>query len=81
MPEEAEQPIILESAHGHGVSDDAILHALRFPIPHLRQADSMVMFVGPDKRGSLIEVGVVLWWGGEIAVAHALRPARIKYLR
>ena len=31
--------------------------------------------------GVLIEVGVVTWWGGELAIAHAMRPARAKYLR
>mgnify|MGYP003510253448 FL=1 len=41
----------------------------------------MVMFIGPDQTGVLIEVGVVTWWGGELAIAHAMRPARAKYLR
>lgn len=48
---------------------------------HVRQADDMVMFIGPDRAGTLIEVGVVIWWGGELAIAHAYRPARAKYLR
>lgn len=42
----------------------------------------MVMFIGPDASGSeLVEVGVVIWWGGELAIAHAMRPARDKYRR
>jgi len=28
-----------------------------------------------------MEVGLVLWWGGEMAIAHAMKPARAKYLR
>lgn len=41
-----------------------------------------MMLIGPDRSGnSLIEVGVVIWWGGELAIAHAMSPARSKYLR
>ena len=50
--EEIEQPIILESAHRHGVSEEDVLHALRFAIHHVRQDDDMVMFVGPDASGN-----------------------------
>lgn len=81
MPEQRDEPIVLESAHRHGVSDEDMLHALRFAIRHITQADDMVMFIGPDPAGSLLEVGVVIWWGGELAIAHAMRPARTKYLR
>ncbi|MCR6688428.1 hypothetical protein [Cellulomonas sp.] len=64
------------------MSEDDMLHALRFAIAHVRQDDDMVMFIGPDTSGAqLVEVGVVIWWGGELAIAHALRPARNKYLR
>jgi hypothetical protein len=80
--EEIEQPIILESAHCHGVSEEDMLHALRIAIHHVRQDDNMVMFVGPDTSGNeLVEVGVVIWWGGQLAIAHAMRPARDKYRR
>jgi len=73
-------PIILDSAHRHGVPDDAMLHALRFPVRHFVQDDSMTMFIGADETGILIEVGVIEWHG-VIAIAHAMRPARSKYLR
>lgn len=58
-----------------------MIHALRFLTHHVSQSDDMVMFIRPDTTGSLIEVGVVTWWGGELATAHALRPARTRYLR
>lgn len=74
------EPIILDSAHRHGVTDEAMLHALRFPVRHFVQDDSMTMFIGPDGSGTLIEVGVVEWHG-VIAIVHAMRPARSKYLR
>lgn len=57
-----------------------MLHALRFPIRHFVQDDSMTMFIGPDEAGVLVEVGVVEWHG-TIAIAHATRPARSRYLR
>lgn len=73
--------MILKSAHRHGVSEPDMLHALRFALHHVRQDDEMVMFIGPDRAGVLLEVGVVIWWGGELAIVHAMRPARPKYLR
>jgi hypothetical protein len=75
------EPIILLSAHRHGVAEPDMLHALRLAIASVRQAEDMVMFIGPDRTGALIEVGVVTWWGGELAIAHAMSPARTKYLR
>ncbi|HHU11524.1 MAG TPA: hypothetical protein GXZ60_16155 [Intrasporangiaceae bacterium] len=74
------EPIILDSAHRHGVSDAAILHALRFPVRHFVQDDAMTMFIGPDEIGILVEVGVIEWHGA-VAIVHAMRPARSKYLR
>ena len=74
------EPVILESAHRHQVSEDDMLHALRYHMRQIVQDDSMAMFIGPDRAGTLIEVGVVQWHG-IIAIAHAMRPARAKYLR
>lgn len=74
------EPIILESAHRHGVKDEQMLHALRFPVRHFVQDDAMVMFIGPDETGTLLEVGLIEWHG-VLAIAHAMRPARSKYLR
>jgi len=73
-------PIILDSAYRHGVSDAAMLHALRFPVRHFVQDDAMTMFIGPDGTGTPVEVGVIEWHG-VIAIAYAMRPARPKYLR
>lgn len=73
-------PIILDSAHRHGVTDAAMLHALRYPVRHFAQDDAMTMFIGPDETGTLVEVGVIEWHG-VIAIAHAMRPARSEYLR
>lgn len=78
--EEVEEPVIVESAHRHGVAEEDMLHALRFAIVHVRQDDDMVMFIGPDRAGNLVEVGVVTWHG-ILAIVHAMSPAREKYLK
>lgn len=57
-----------------------MLHALRFSVRHFVQDDSMSMFIGPDESGVLVEVGVIEWHG-VLAIAHAIRAARPKYLR
>ncbi|MFT3874647.1 MAG: hypothetical protein QM714_18695 [Nocardioides sp.] len=79
-PDEVEEPVIVESAHRHGLADADMLHALRFAIVDVRQDDDMVMFIGPDRAGNLIEVGVVTWHG-ILAIVHAMSPAREKYLK
>ena len=71
--EEIEERVIVESAHRHGVAEVDMLHALRFAIAHVRQDDDMVMFIGPDQAGNLIEVGVVTWHG-LLAIVHAIAP-------
>ncbi|GAA1318613.1 hypothetical protein ACFSWE_07135 [Leucobacter albus] len=74
------KPIVIDSAHRHGVTESAMLHALRFAVHYFVQNDSMTMFIGPDETGVFVEVGVIEWHG-VIAIAHATRPARTKYLR
>lgn len=64
MVDEPEEPIVLESAHRHGVTDSDMLHALRFAVYHVSQADNMVMFIGPDAAGTLIELRSGSWSGG-----------------
>jgi hypothetical protein len=74
-----DEPIILSTANRHGVQDADILHALAHTTHTVVQDDDMTVFVGPDRQGVLIEVGVVEWYG-VLAVPHAMRPARDNYL-
>lgn len=68
------------SARKHGVSDDDMLHALRNHWRAFETDDRAVtMFIGPDRTGTPIEVGVVADRDGT-AVIHAL-IARPKFLR
>lgn len=76
----AGEPVIVESAHRHGVAEADMLHALRFAVAHACQDDDMVMFIGLDRAGILIEVGVVTWLG-ILAIVHAMSPARERYLK
>jgi len=78
--EAIEEPVIVESAHRPGVAEADTLHVLRFAIAHVHQDDDMVMFIGPDRAGNLIEVGVVTWHG-ILAIAQAMSPAGEKCLK
>ena len=71
-------PVILESARKHGISDDDMLHAYRNPI-RVYVLDDLVMLIGGDDAGRLLEVGVVQAEGVEFIV-HAM-PARERFLR
>lgn len=67
------------SARRHGVHDDDMLHAYR----HHRRAfatddPSVTMFIGPDRTGAPLEVGVVVDDDGE-AIIHCM-SARDKFL-
>lgn len=71
-------PVIVASARRHGVEDDDMLHAYRNPVRVFR-LDDLVMLIGADRTGRLVEVGVVSAEGIELIV-HAM-PAREKFLR
>jgi hypothetical protein len=71
-------PVILDSARKHGLSDDDILHAYRNPIRAF-DVDDLTMLIGPDHAARLLEIGVVTAEGIEFIV-HAM-PARDKFLR
>jgi hypothetical protein len=71
-------PVILDSARKHGLSDDDILHAYRNPI-RVFEVDDLTMLIGPDHAARLLEIGVVSAEGIEFIV-HAML-ARDKFLR
>ena len=71
-------PVILASARKHRVNDLDMLHAYRNPI-RVFQRDDLVMLIGADEAGRLLEVGVVAGEGVEFIV-HAM-PARPRFLR
>lgn len=72
-------PTIAESARKHGIGDDDILHAFDHPIRVEELDEGLLMFVGPERAGRLLEIGVVAASDGPVIV-HAME-ARPKYLR
>ncbi len=71
-------PVIVASARKHGISDNDMLHAYRNPI-RVFQTDDLVMLIGGDESGRMLEIGVTAAEGIEFIV-HAM-PARDKFLR
>lgn len=71
-------PVIVATARKHGVSDDDMLHAYRNPI-RVFGLDDLIMLIGADEAGRLLEIGVATGEGVEFIV-HAM-PARPRFLR
>ena len=71
-------PVILNSARKHGIEDEDMLHAYRYPIRVFDLGD-VAMLIGPDRDGRMLEVGVARADGVDVVV-HAMR-ARPKFLR
>lgn len=71
-------PVILTSARTHGIHDSDMLHAYHHPIRLFAMDDDLVMVVGADPTGRLLEVGVASAEGVEFIV-HAM-PARKRFL-
>jgi hypothetical protein len=74
------EPVIASSARGHGVDDEDILHAYRNATDAWALDEGLVMLVGPDQSGGLLEVGVVRSDDGTPIIVHAMK-ARSKFLR
>ena len=72
-------PLIIESARRHGIADADITHCVDNPILVEDLDDSLVMLIGPDRTGRLLEVGIVVGDTGPVVV-HAME-ARHKYRR
>ena len=67
---------IWSTAHRHHVDDEDIRHALRNWVRVDDGQDDVTLFLGPDRAGNLIEVGVLDTDDGPVTI-HALRPARL----
>jgi hypothetical protein len=70
-------PVILQSARKHQITQDDMLHAYRHPI-RVFDLDDLTMLVGADTAGRMLEIGVAQSEGLEFIV-HAM-PARAKFL-
>lgn len=76
----AAELVILDSARKRGYADHDLLHAVAHPLYRFAQDDGMTMHIGPDGAGNLMEVGTIVLRDGRTAIAHAMRPARPKFL-
>ena len=74
-------PAVLRSARRHGISDEDMLHAYRNPMRAFRDEDdeNFIMYIGDNRSGQPLEVGVVTDEDGGETVVHAM-PARRRYL-
>jgi hypothetical protein len=70
---------VLQSAARHGVAEEDALHAWAFAVDASTVDAGMVMYIGPDRAGNLLEVGVVEWHD-EFALVHAM-PERPRFVR
>lgn len=69
---------MLASARKHGIQDEDMLHACRHPVRVFEVGD-LVMLIGGDRSGRLLEVGLAEAEGIEFIV-HAM-PARSTLVR
>jgi hypothetical protein len=67
------------SARRHGVADDDMVRAYEYAIRVL-DLEGMVMYVGADRSGRILEVGVVRDEENRPVIVHAM-PARRRFLR
>lgn len=74
------EPVIASSARRHGVDDRDMLHAYRNAIDAWALDEGLVMLVGPDRSGALLEIGMVRSDDGTAVIVHAMK-ARPKFLR
>jgi len=72
------QFVFAKSAYKHGIADQAMTHALRNPV-RILELDDLIMVVGADDSGRLLEIGVVRN-EETTTIVHAM-PARQKFLR
>ncbi|MGB3676845.1 MAG: hypothetical protein WA988_20640 [Candidatus Nanopelagicales bacterium] len=72
--------VVASTALKHGCVHADIEHAFRNPIRVFPQGDGLVMLVGGDASGKLLEVGYMISADGAAVIIHAM-PARAKFLK
>lgn len=66
------QARILDSARKHGITDAAIKHALKLPYRIIELESPMVLIIGPNRTGELLEV-IVANSEHDPRVIHAMK--------
>jgi hypothetical protein len=70
---------IAASARRHGIGHTDILHDFDHPMWVEHLDEGLLMMIGPDATGRMLEIGIVEGFDG-LVVVHAMH-ARAKYLR
>lgn len=78
MHARGDEPLILGSAHNHGVADEDMLHAYHNAMTRHALDEGVTMILGGTRSGELLEVGAMTR-DGWIFIIHAMR-ARAKFL-
>ncbi len=73
------EPTIASSADRHDIDHTNILHAFDHPMWIEDLEDGLLMVIGPDATGRLLEIGIIDGLDGPVVI-HAMH-ARAKYLR
>lgn len=71
------------SAHRHNISEEDMLHAVRYAVRRIEQeydGEVRLLVIGPDRTGDLLEIVVVTDEPARIIHADVLRPKFYKYL-
>jgi hypothetical protein len=71
--------VILASARKHGIADEDVLHAYRYPIRIFDLEEGLRMIIGGDTSGKFLEVGYVIH-DDLTLIVHAML-ARDKFLK
>ena len=69
---------VLGSARRHGVDDAAMRHVVRHAMAQVWVEEGVLILLGADQAGRLLEVGVVDPLGDDPVVIHAM-PMRRRY--
>ncbi|MEN9621529.1 MAG: hypothetical protein RL499_1722 [Actinomycetota bacterium] len=72
------KPRILPSARKHGLPDHSILHAVSIAFRVVRIEAEMVLIIGPDENGQLLEV-IVADPDDDARIIHAM-PLRRRFV-
>lgn len=70
-PTRSGDPIIAERARRHGIGDDDVLHAYSHPTFVEEPDEGILRCIGPDRAGTLLEVGFVVGADGPV-IGHAV---------
>jgi len=67
---------IRDSARKRGIADADLIHAIRYAVAILDLDDDIRMYLGPDRSGQLLEVGVADPDTDEARVIHGMALRR-----